>query len=121
MQANKDSVEGAGGMKSPTFATASLGTAAFLVAGRHLRLVDTDVSDPMHARFVFEDPEAQGSALEAGFLTAGALVPGAEFHRQLRVLRRLIEDRAATRERASTQRATFNSQGFKENGYIERF
>lgn len=46
------------------------------------------------ATFVFADPRGCGHNLEAGYLTEDAVVPAAQFHRQLRVLRRLIEQRA---------------------------
>jgi hypothetical protein len=35
----------------------------------------------------------KGDQFESGFLTQDALVPGAQFHRQLRVLRRLIDEK----------------------------
>ena len=102
------------------FTTANLAVAAFLTAGKHLRLMDVDASDSRRALFVFEDPEARGGELEAGFLTGGALVPGAEFHRQLRVLRRLIEERSGDRyvpsaARNKTSSRTAQSEGYKDH------
>jgi hypothetical protein len=110
-------------MSGTEFATTNLAVAAFLTAGRHLRLLDIDVSDPQHAQFVFEDSEHRGSQLEASFLTEGALVPGAEFHRQLRVLRRMIDDRMrnATVRVAPEQTRIINSndRGFSKHGFTQ--
>jgi len=94
------------------FDTANLAVAAYLTAGKHLRLLDVDGSDRRRAMFIFEDPQGQGSRLEAGFLTDGALVPGAEFHRQLRVLRRLVEERIAEQQR---QFQHTNFKGYEQN------
>ena len=77
------------------FATPNLALAAYLVAGQHLRLLDVQLADDRRrAVFVFADDDAQGSRFEAGFHTGNAAVPAAAFHHQLRVLRRLIEERA---------------------------
>ncbi len=78
-----------------SFRTANLAVAAFLTAGRHLVLSRVEVDGQGIAIFVFDDPDRKGEQFEAGFLTQDALVPGAQFHRQLRVLRRLIEEKSS--------------------------
>jgi hypothetical protein len=74
------------------FCTANLALAAFLVAGKHLNLERLGVDQSGVAEFMFGDPEGTGLRLEADFLQ-DAPVPAATFHRQLRVLRRLIQEK----------------------------
>lgn len=81
------------------FTTTSLGLAALLTAGHHLQLIRIDTADPDRARFIFSDPEQQGARLEAEFISGEALVRAAEYHRQLRALRRAIHERRGMRPR----------------------
>ena len=80
-----------------TYRTSNLALAAFLVAGRHLTLSHVDATDSTRVEFVFDDHGGAGRRLEAAFLTGDAQVPAAEFHRQLRALRRLIEEKSRQR------------------------
>lgn len=108
-------------MRPEVFRTANLAAAAYLTAGKHLTLLDIDVSDPRRAIFVFDDPDDRGSGLETGFVSGGALVPGAEFHRQLRVLRRLIDERVRNSRKRSmiddTQDRQLGGEGFRNASY----
>jgi hypothetical protein len=102
--------------KPSLFVTANLAVAAYLVAGRHLQLVRVDATDSAPAEFIFTDPEHRGDELEAGFI-ADALVPAATFHRQLRTLRRLIEEKS---QLARAHRSSkFNYQGY-EHAYAHK-
>jgi hypothetical protein len=74
------------------FCTANLALAAFLVAGKHLNLERLGIEQSGVAEFIFCDPDSKGPRFEADFLQ-DALVPAATFHRQLRVLRRLIQEK----------------------------
>jgi len=93
------------------FCTANLGLAAFLTAGRHLALNRVEFDDQGVAIFVFDDLERRGEQFEAAFLTQDALVPGAQFHRQLRVLRRLIEEKSSKQHRSKQHHFTSRIQG----------
>lgn len=73
------------------YATTDLGVASFLIAGTHLRLSGTKVAGDRQVLFVFDDPDGSGNELEAEYLAGDALVPGAKFHHQLRLLRRIVE------------------------------
>jgi hypothetical protein len=79
--------------RTPQFSTSNLAVAAYLTAGKHLTLNQVDCDSQSVAIFVFDDPDHRGEQFEAAFLTKDALVPGAQFHRQLRVLRRLIQEK----------------------------
>jgi len=74
------------------FCTANLALAAFLVAGKHLNLERLGIDHSGVAEFVFNDSEGRGPRFEADFLQ-DASVPAATFHRQLRTLRRLIQEK----------------------------
>ncbi len=87
-----------------TFRTSTISVAAYLVAGRHLLLDRIDVDELGRAVFVFSDPNDSGERLQNDFLTQNALVPGAEFHRQLRTLRRLIDEKQSRYNRQYTNR-----------------
>jgi hypothetical protein len=63
---------------------------------------------------MFEDSQSQGPELETGFVSGSALVPGAEFHRQLRVLRRLIEERLANAPRSHKASGHYGQKGRAE-------
>lgn len=75
------------------FATTSLGLAAMLTANHDLQLVRIDTADPDRARFIFSDPKQEGARLEAEFISGDAVVRAADYHRQLRALRRAIHER----------------------------
>lgn len=97
------------------FNTTNLALAAYLVAGKHLNLERVDVSDPSHAEFVFADPNNRGQQLEAAFLTTDAPVPAASFHRQLRVLRHLIDEKTrATRHSDDRVETLRGDKGYKD-------
>lgn len=85
------------------FCTANLAVAAFLTAGRHLALSRVEFDGQGIAMFIFDDPDRKGEQFEAGFLTQDALVPGAQFHRQLRVLRRLIEEKSSRQHNSNSR------------------
>jgi hypothetical protein len=87
----------------PQFSTSNLAVAAFLTAGRHLALSRIEFDDQGIAMFVFDDPDRKGDKFESGFLTQDALVPGAQFHRQLRVLRRLIEEKSSRHHNSNSK------------------
>ena len=99
----------------PQFSTSNLAVAAFLTAGKHLALNRVEFDREGIANFVFEDPERKGEQLEAGFLTEDAVVPGAQFHRQLRVLRRLID------ERSKQHHFTHKKRGYDHEEESRRF
>jgi hypothetical protein len=94
------------------FRTPELGVAAFLVSTKQLSLIDADVEPSGHAIFVFDDPTGIGRQLETSFITGGALAPAAEFHRQLRVLRRLIENRRLLLPSHTERTQRFNDYEF---------
>lgn len=96
--------------KPPEFVTTNLALAAYLVAGRHLQLARLAAADSGPAEFIFADPEHHGDELKASFI-ADAAVPAATFHRQLRALRRLIEEKS---QLARAHRpGQFNYQGYE--------
>jgi hypothetical protein len=52
------------------FTTSRVSTAAYLITGRHLRLVDVEVDAEGYGLFVFDDPYSVGPRLEAKLLHA---------------------------------------------------
>jgi len=90
-----------------TFHTRNLGLAA---------LLRVEVDRFGHGTFVFEDEHAKGPELEVAYLTRGATVAAAEFHRQLRVLRKLLSEKAAihTQKRGNS----VMGEKYKENEHV---
>lgn len=80
---------------SRTYATNDLAFGAFLIASGRLRFRELELSDPRgRARIVFADPDEIAAGLKNEFDDGNTFVEPREFHRQLRALRKSIDDKA---------------------------
>jgi hypothetical protein len=86
-------MEGISTMTDNAFVTSSLPLAAYVIASRSLRLREIKLTDPRRAVFVFEDEQGRGPELDKAFLDGSAVVSAFSFHRQLRALRRAIDEK----------------------------
>jgi len=91
------------------YKTRTLAFAAFLVAGKHLRLDHVEVTDSLGV-FVFED-NGRARQLEAAFHTQDAVVPAQQFYRTVRTLRRMVE---SGKQRNANQFTTEDSHANQE-------
>jgi len=95
------------------FITSSLPFAAYLVASDSLRLREIRLTDPRRAVFVFEDRDSCGAELESSFLGGSAVVNALAFHRELRSLRRSIDEKIFAARSGVDEQNT--SKGQKQN------
>lgn len=89
---------------APQFTTTDLALAAFITTTQQLALAGVDIRDPRRATFVFTDPERRGPSIQAEFMADAVLVSAGMYHKNLRGLRRLIQDQI-------TRSGQFNSNG----------
>jgi hypothetical protein len=78
---------------SDIFITSSLPLAAYLVASKELQLHSIKLTDPRRGAFVFDDPQHRGRELESHFIQGHAVVVAINYHHQLRILRRSLDEK----------------------------
>ena len=102
-------------MSDRAFVTSSLPLAAYLVASGNLSFREIRLTDPRRAVFVFDDELGRGPKLESQFLNDEAIVPALSFHRQLRILRRAIDEKIFAARSGVTEQTLITRKTYDES------